>query len=86
MEEVLGLRSTQLQSTHYNLRNKEKLSLVYPEVESQFFGKHSLRSLAPTIWNDLPNECRKAVSLGRSKNLISTWEGIKCKCAMCNGN
>ena len=73
-----------LSQSNYDLRSKENIALEYSTIHTQFFGKHSLRSLAPRIWNDLPADCRKAVSLNNFKKLINTWQGVKCKCALCN--
>ena len=49
------------------------------------YGKNSLRVIAPTVWNKLPNDLRTAPSLQFFKGLIKTWNDFEhCKCKMCN--
>ena len=49
------------------------------------YGKNSLRVIAPTVWNKLPNDLRTAPSLQFFKGLIKTWKDFEhCKCKMCN--
>ena len=48
------------------------------------YGKNSLRVIAPTIWNKLPDDLKTAPSLQIFKRLIKTWIDIgHCKCKLC---
>ena len=47
------------------------------------YGRNSFRYIAPTIWNSLPQEMRLAVSLKDFRKLLSTWNGIECRCSLC---
>ena len=48
------------------------------------YGKNSLRVIAPSVWNKLPNDLRTAPSLQFFKGLIKTWNEFEhCQCKMC---
>ena len=46
------------------------------------WGLETIRHLGPILWNDLPNDIKKAPSLNRFKALIKTWEP-NCPCRLC---
>ncbi len=72
-----------LRKTAYELKGEENLSLEVPTIRTETFGRHSLRTLAPQVWNSIPSNTRWAVTLKEFKTLLGTWSGIQCKCKMC---
>ena len=67
----------------YNLRGAAHNALETPTIRTETFGRHSLRALAPQVWNSLPNEYREAVTLSEFKKLLKSWSGVKCNCQLC---
>ena len=67
----------------YKLRTKEHMALETPTIRTETFGRHSLRTLATEVWDSIPVEHRRAVTLGEFKGLLNTWLGFQCKCQMC---
>ena len=47
-------------------------------------GTNSLRSLAPKVWNSLPNDRTSAVNIIVFKRLVKQWNGVKCNCNACS--
>ena len=58
--------------------------LDIPQVKTVKFGVNSLRHLGPKIWNDLPNEFKKDLTLTDFNRLICSWDGPKCNCGFCS--
>lgn len=65
-----------------NSRNPNNL-VTYME-NAVTYGENSLKALGPKIWNSLPEYFKEKRSINSFKKLINTWNGIKCKCAMCS--
>ena len=65
------------------VRDQYKLNLVVPRVNLVRFGKNSLRSLAPKIWNTLPYKIKSAENLKSFKQLIKNWNTASCQCNIC---
>ena len=65
-----------------NSRYPENLSVQ--KINAFTYGENSLKSLGPKIWNSLPSSFKEKRSLFSFKNLINTWDGLTCKCIMCN--
>ena len=66
----------------YNRRNNSNLKkrcnrLVY-------FVRETISSLAPKIWELVPNEIKNATSLGLFKKQFKLWRADKCVCRLCN--
>ena len=70
------------QNRRENSRNPNNL-VTYME-NAVTYGENSLKALGPKIWNSLPDYFKEKRSLDSFKKLINTWNGVKCKCAMCS--
>ena len=70
-----------LRSSNYSLRNPNNLAHVRPNQTT--FGSNSLTSIAPQIWNGLPDRIKSAENLKSFKDLIKQWNGPNCKCSAC---
>ena len=66
--------------TRYNFRSK---NVNVPSVKSTAYGKKSFLLHGAQLWNSLPNDIRNAENFAQFKALIKTWNGSKCRCAMC---
>ena len=64
---------TRLQSQFYNPSNPKKVNM----------GLETLRSLAPKIWNIVPDEIKKSPNLSIFKNKIKKWKPSECPCRLC---
>ena len=71
-----------LKENKYELRSS--IRLIQPKCNSVTHGLYSFSYKAPKIWNDLPEECKNAVTLKEFKNIIKMWNGPKCLCNMCS--
>ena len=65
----------------YSFRYSNLLEL--PRTNTAKYGTSSFRFLAAKVWNDLPENARKATSFDEFKSLVHAWNGFRCKCAMC---
>ena len=64
---------TRLQSQFYNPSNPKKVNT----------GLETLRSLAPKIWNIVPDEIKKSPNLSIFKSKIKKWKPSECPCRLC---
>ena len=60
------------------------LDLYIPGVNQKTFGYKSYRFEAPSVWNSLDLEIRKAENFNDFKKLINSWTGPSCRCNFCN--
>ena len=63
--------------------NRRPLDLYIPRVNQQKFGYRSYKFEAPSLWNTLPLEIRKAENFHEFKQLINSWTGPSCRCSFC---
>ena len=63
---------------NYNFRSQSTLKQV--KTNSVYFGSESLLSLAPKIWDLVPDSFKNENSLERFKNRVKTWTTDKCPC------
>ena len=75
-----------LQNRRSNYPTRTPLNLYIPKVNQIKFGYRSYTFEAPSIWNSLPLEIRKASNFPMFKKLIKTWEGPSCRCNLCAYN
>ena len=61
---------------NYNLRSQSTLKRI--KTNSVYFGRESLFSLAPKIWDLVPDSFKNENSLERFKNRVKTWTPDKC--------
>ena len=62
----------------------KKYDLKIPIRNSATFGENSLRSIAPRVWNSLPEQLKTETSYVKFKEVIDKWFGPKCKCSLCS--
>ena len=65
----------------YNLRNKSILERK--KDRTVYFGTESISSLAPKIWELIPDTLKNETSLSTFKQKIKTWTTDKCPCRIC---
>ena len=70
-------------STNSTRSQRNPYDLLHHTPNQVSYGSNSLRALAPTVWNSLPNEIKSADNFAAFKHLIKEWEGIKCGCNVC---
>ena len=70
-------------STNSPRSQRNPYDLLHHRPNQVTYGSNSLRALAPTVWNSLPNEIKSADNFAAFKRLIKEWEGIKCGCNVC---
>jgi len=66
---------------NHNLRSG--VSLKYPSVKTVRFGTETISSLAPKIWNIVPDELKSLPSLVQFQDKIKKWIPVKCPCRLC---
>jgi len=64
--------------------NRRPLDLYIPRVNQEKFGYKSYTFEAPSVWNSLDIEIRKAENFNDFKKLINSWTGASCRCNFCN--
>ncbi len=55
-----------------NLRSSDRNLLSVPKFKTATYSKRCFRSVAPTLWNQLPDSIRKAPTLSSFKNNLKT--------------
>ena len=78
MNETFNLRKTSRA-----VRSNYKLNLDVPTINQISFGDKSLGYYWPKIWNSLPFHIRSSENLEAFKNIIKNWNGVSCKCKLC---
>ena len=66
---------------NYNLRNASILKRN--RYFTVHYGRESLVSLAPKIWELVPDSIREVKTLSIFKNKIKAWTTDKCPCRLC---
>ena len=64
--------------------NRRPLDLYVPRVKQITYGYKSYFYEAPSIWNSLPLEIRRAENYNTFKKLVKAWSGLSCRCNYCN--
>ena len=72
----------QKRNSKYNFRYSNILQI--PQINTTRYGHNSFRYAAPVLWNSLPDDFRSCTNFNQFKNLITSWNGVQCKCAACN--
>ena len=65
----------------YNLRSQSDLEI--PSVNTENFGKNSLKYFGPIIWNSVPARLRNIENLSEFKKEIRKWRFDDCPCRLC---
>ena len=68
----------------YNFRYSNILQI--PQINITKYGHNSFRYAARVLRNSLPDEYRSCnfFIFSQLKNLITSWNGVECRCAACN--
>jgi len=66
--------------SNYNLRNRKATSTI---IRTTNYGIETLTYLAPKIWKEIPDSCKKATSLNQFKREIQEWIPKNCPCRIC---
>ena len=66
-----------------NRSSRNPYDLHHHRPNQVTFGKHSLRSLGPKVWNSLPNKIKSSETVNIFKRLIKQWSGIQCNYNVC---
>ena len=69
------------ESQNYNFRSHNALKVGRFNMVK--YGRNSLQTLVPQIWNSLPNEYKMAINLNQFKKFMKLWSGPKCSCNIC---
>ena len=69
------------ESQNYNFRSHNALKVGRFNMVK--YGRNSLQTLGPQIWNSLPNEYKTAVNLNQFKKFMKIWSGPKWSCNIC---
>jgi len=64
-------------------KSRRPLDLYVPKVNQVSYGFRSYKFEAPTVWNSLPLDIRRAENFPLFKNLINSWTGSSCRCNSC---
>ena len=78
MKEIFKLRKTSRA-----VRSNYKLNLDVPTINQASFGDKSVRYYGPKIWNLRPFHIKSSENLEAFKNIINNWNGVSCKCKIC---
>ena len=65
----------------YNLRSD--YTLERKRDHTVYHGSESLSSLAPKLWDLLPNSIKNSAFLKEFKTKINTWAFERCSCRIC---
>ena len=72
----------ELKNTPYEMRSS--YMLILPKFNSIKNGKKSFKYHGAHLYNTLPMNIKSTTGLKSFKNIVSTWEGPKCVCDLCN--
>ena len=78
MNEILKLRKISRA-----VRSNYKLNLDVPTINQVSFGGKGLRYYRPKIWNLLSFHIKSSENLEAFINIIKNWNGVSCKCKVC---
>ena len=65
------------------LRSNYKINLHVATINQVSFGYKNFRYYGPKIWNSLHFHIKCSESLRAFKNTIKIWNGVSCKCKVC---
>ena len=71
-----------MEESCYNLRFKFRLHV--PRVSITKYGLETVSFRGSQIWNALPDDFKDPECVSSFKRKIKTWNGLSCKCHICN--
>ena len=63
---------------------KYKMNMIIPEFNQISYGKKSLKTFYPKLWNSLPYLIKSFENLESFKKTIKHWNGERRLCKVCN--
>ena len=72
-----------LRETSRAVRSNYKINLDVPAINQVSFGDKSLRYYGPKISKTIPFHIKLSENLEAFKNIIENWNGVSCKCKVC---
>ena len=73
-----------LRFTNRPVREKYKMNMIIPEFNQVSYGKKSLRTFGPKLWNSLPYHIKSSENLESFKRTIKHCNGERCLFKVCN--
>ena len=73
-----------LRFTNRPVREKYKMNMIIPEFNQVFYGRKSLRTFDPKLWNSLPYHIKSSENLESFKITIKHWNGERFPYKVCN--
>ena len=73
-----------LRFTNRPVREKYKMNMIIPEFNQVSYGKKSLRTFGPKLWNSLPYHIKSSENLESFKRTIKHCNGECCLFKVCN--
>ncbi len=70
--------------TDYDFRDGFKIEMkrfnkmLYGRCTFEYYGAH--------LWNKLPNDFKSCMNIDSFKQMLSTWDGPRCNCNLCDFN
>ena len=58
--------------------------MIIPEYNQVSYGKKSLRTFGPKLWNNMPYHIKSCENLESFKRTIKHWNGERCVYNVCN--
>jgi hypothetical protein len=58
-------------------------TLQQPRARTAKYGTHSLKTLGPRLWNNLPKDTKISGSVNILKSKLEKYTGYPCRCAQC---
>ena len=71
----------QIKTSKYNLRAVNTLKLETPKTNK--YGLNSIVFRGSLLWNYIPNELKKSLSLSDFKSKVKKYKSFKCTCLSC---
>ena len=71
----------QIKTSKYNLRAVNTLKLETPKTNK--YGLNSIVFRGSLLWNYIPNELKKSLSLSEFKSKVRKYKSFKCTCLSC---
>ena len=78
MKQIFKLREINI-----TVRIQYKVNLIVPKANQVSYDENILRYYGPKIWNSLPFHAKTSENLKTLKDIIKNWNGITCKCRVC---
>ena len=75
MKEVLPLKEANSYCSRFPFKTRNLHAVTY--------GTETLSSLAPKLWEIIPNDIKYSTTLNEFKSRIKKWKSVLCPCSLC---